>query len=889
MNELPSGTVTFLFTDIEGSTRLWEQDRAAMAHAVMRHLDILRSAVSEHHGTVFKVVGDAVQAAFPTAPDAVAAALAAQQALQAEPWPDAPGSLRVRMALHAAEATPQAGDYLAIPLHRLSRLLAAGHGGQILLSQTAQHLARDTLPDRAALRDLGEHRLRDLLAPEPVFQLLHPSLRADFPPLASLVQRPHNLPLQPTPFLGREREVGEIVQQLRRSDTRLLTLTGPGGTGKTRLALQAAAELLCDFTDGVFFVPLAALSDPALLPSAIAGALNIREVGERSLVDRLLEALATQQLLLVLDNLEHLTDAAPLIAELLIEATNLKVLATSRVPLHLRAEREYSVPPLSLPRRGPLPPLEQLSQYDAVRLFIERAQAVKPDFTITNANAPAVAEICHRLDGLPLAIELAAARVRLLPPEAMLARLEQRLPFLTGGARDAPARQRTLRDAIAWSHDLLEPGEQILFRHLAVFAGGCTLEAAEAVIESVSELDALSGLERLVEHSLMRHEGESASEPRFVMLETIREFGLERLEAAQEAADTRQRHAAFYLEVAERAAPALLGPEQPDWLARLDAEYDNLRAALAWTLETDVETALRLAAALGWYWVFRGYLHDGRSWLDRTLDASGEPGPAHVRALAAAGHLARLMGEYQQSVTWQERSLELARTFHDRRAEALALLELGVLASFVTGDAAREADLTEASLALWRDLGDAWGSARALNNLGYAAYLQSDFSRAAELLDEALTMARVPGDRILLGYVLDSRGALAEAQGELARAADLYREALSLAEEIGNPIMVAFTLSSLASVATREEQSARAAQMWGAASALRESVGTLLPLEEEERFADAVAAARERLGEREFAAAWERGRAQPLDQVVAEALRRDNARATSVMTENAGG
>ncbi|MDF2758941.1 MAG: adenylate/guanylate cyclase protein, partial [Thermomicrobiales bacterium] len=496
MVELPRGTVTFLFTDIEGSTRLWEQNRAAMATAVERHLALLDAAIAAHGGIHFKTVGDGIQAAFPTAPRAMAAALDGQRAVLAEDWRGV-GEPRVRMALHAGEAAPDAhGDYLAAPLNRLARLLAVGHGGQILLTQAVQQLSRGALPPGAAVRDLGAHRLRDLLEPEQVFQLLHPDLPADFPPLRSLNLRPHNLPLQPTPFLGREREVEEVVERLGRPDCRLLTLTGPGGTGKTRLALHAAAELLDDFSEGVYFVALAPLADAALVPSAIASALAIREDGERAMTDRLKEVLAGQQLLLVLDNVEHLIEAAPVVSELLGAAPELKVLATSRVPLRLRAEREYPVPPLSLPWRMPLPPLAQLTQYESVRLFIDRAQAVKPDFALDDENAPAVAAICWRLDGLPLAIELAAARVRLLPPQALLARLEQRLPLLTGGARDAPARHRTLRDTIAWSYDLLAGEEQLLFRRLAVFVGGCTLEAADAVTTPDGQRDIFGGIER---------------------------------------------------------------------------------------------------------------------------------------------------------------------------------------------------------------------------------------------------------------------------------------------------------------------------------------------------------------------------------------------------------
>jgi class 3 adenylate cyclase len=411
MPDLPSGTVTFLFTDIESSTERWERDRTAMANAVERHLALLRQAIETHDDVPFKVVGDAVQAAFATAPQAVTAALSALRALIAEDW-GALDPIRVRMALHAGEAEPdERGDYLAPALNRLSQLLTTGHGGQVLLSHAVQQLARDVLPEGCSLRDLGEHRLRDLLEPERVFQLLHPDLPGDFPPLRSLDARPHNLPRQPTPFLGREREVVEVVQMPRDDHVRLLTLTGTGGSGKTRLALQAAAEALDAFPDGVSVVPLASLTDPALIPSAVAQALGVPEQGGRPVVEVLCDHLVGKQFLLVLDNCEHLlAPMADLVAHLLAASSTLTMLATSRAPLRLRAEREWVVPPLALPRRPPPPPTaEQLSPYAAVRLFVERAQAVRPTFVVDNASAPAVAEICWRLDGLPLAIELAAA------------------------------------------------------------------------------------------------------------------------------------------------------------------------------------------------------------------------------------------------------------------------------------------------------------------------------------------------------------------------------------------------------------------------------------------------------------------------------------------------
>jgi class 3 adenylate cyclase len=424
MPDLPSGTVTFLFTDIEGSTALWERDRGAMALAVARHLALLCAVIETHRGVLYKVVGDAVQAAFPTAPDAVTASLAAQQALGGESWPEGIGPVRVRMALHTAAATPQDEDYLAPGLNRLSRLLAAAHGGQVLLSLATQDLARDALPLGVSLRDLGEHALRDLYRPERVFQVLHPDLPADFPAIRTLATRPNNLPLQPTPFLGREDQVARIVDLLHDDDVRLLTITGPGGVGKTRVALQAAADLLEDFPEGVWFVDLSAFDDPILVPSAIAGVLGVRDEGS-GLTERLARVLSEKKLLLVLDNFERVVEAAQVVADLVVRVPSIKVLVTSRTPLHAYGEREYPLAPLLLPDPTRLPSLEHLTQYETVRLFISRAQAVKPDFEVTNDSAPAVAEICSRLDGLPLAIELAAAFVKILPPQALLKRLER--------------------------------------------------------------------------------------------------------------------------------------------------------------------------------------------------------------------------------------------------------------------------------------------------------------------------------------------------------------------------------------------------------------------------------------------------------------------------------
>ena len=761
MADLPSGTVTFLFTDIEGSTALWERDRAGMARAVDRHLALLRTAIETHEGVLFKVVGDAVQAAFPTAPEAVTAALDAQRGLAQQAWPEQVGSLPVRMALHTAAAAPRDEDYLAPGLNRLARLLAAAHGGQVILSLATQDLARDALPPGTGLRDLGEHPLRDLYRPERVFQLLHADLPADFPPLRTLATRPNNLPLQPTPFLGREDQVARVVKLLGRDDVRLLTVTGPGGVGKTRVALQAAADVLEAFPDGVWFVDLSVLEDPALVPSAIAGVLGVREEGS-ALTARLASLLGGKRLLLVLDNFERVVEATPMVSDLLSRVPGLKVLATSRTPLHAYGEHEYPLAPLPLPDPAHLPSVEGMSQYEAVRLFIVRAQAVKPDFTVTIANAPAVAEICFRLDGLPLAIELAAALVKMLPPQALLKRLEQRLPLLTGGARTLPARQQTMRNAIAWGHDLLSPDEQTLFRRLAVFPGGCTIEAAEAVASPDGTLEVFAGLSSLVDKSLLRQDEAAEGEPRFRMLETVREFGLERLEVSGEEPATRACHARFFRDLAERAYPRIFEHAEsrfptadPTLLDVIDRDHDNLRAALAWSREmADHDTFLRLAGALTGFWYYRGYLNEGRSWLDQALETPPVDASPRARAsvLTGSGMLANVAGENDRAAEVLTESFSWWEQTGDTHSHAFARsLLAGVRLSQARYDeaeellAANEAYFRDNEAAL-RDAGrdDFLGHARFL--LGVIAWVQGDDERASSLLQDSVGAQRLRWD-----------------------------------------------------------------------------------------------------------------------------------------------
>jgi len=916
---LPTGTVTFLFTDVEGSTKLWERSPEAMRRALARHDEILRRVIEEHDGYVFKTVGDAFCCAFTTAPAALEAALEAQRTLFAEEW-GLEGRVRVRMALHTGAAEERDGDYFGPPVNRVARLLSAGHGGQVLLSLSTREIVRDGLSGGAALRDLGEHRLKDLIRPERVFQLVVAGLPTEFLPLRTLKDRPNNLPIQPTPLVGREREVEEVVERVCNAGTRLLTLTGLGGTGKTRLALQAAADLLEQFDDGAFFVSLAAITDPELVPSAIAGPLGVKESSEQSLEESLEAYLREKELLLVLDNFEQVLEGAPLVGDLLGSCSALKVLATSRIPLRLYGELEYPVPPLEAPDPVRLPSLERLTQYEAVRLFVERARAVKPDFRVTNENAPAVAEICARLDGLPLAIELAAARVRLLSPQKMLQRLSNRLKLLKGGPRNLPARQQTLRGAIDWSYDLLDEDEKTLFGRLSVFSGGRTLEAIEEICDPEGELDAFDGVESLLEKSLLRREEGAGGEPRFLMLETVHEYAQEMLEESGEAEVVKRAHAEYFLAFAEEANAELRGPKAAKWLERLEAEHDNMRAALTWALEREkVELGLRLAAALYQFWWSRGYFGEGRRWLEDALKKNGRAPAMRVKALEAVGGLADDQGDFDRAVAAAEEGLEIISANADIQGSAAApfLRLLGVVA-YARKDFERAARHIGESIALSREVGDKQRIASSLHQLGNVVSDQGDYQRAKVLYEEALALTReldnkpamatllvsmgaeflLQGDpeqavalneeaaklyRELghkggLQYALDNLGWAALMRGEHQRAEDFSKECLQLCLDLGDKLVAAEALEALACSFGARGETERVPKLFGAARTLREEVGYRHDSREHALREPYLSSARSQL----TAEAWERackeGQAMTLEVAVSYALEENGNR-----------
>ena len=828
MPELPTGTVTFLFTDIEGSTTRWEHHPEAMRAALARHDALLRSVIIGHGGFVFKTVGDAVCAAFAVAADAVAAAAAAQRAVAAEEWGEV-GPLRVRMALHTGAAQSRDQDYFGPTLNRVARLLSTGYGGQVLLSAATQELARDSLPVGVSLQDLGEHALKDLLRPEHVSQLTGPDLLGDFPALKSLSRHLHNLPVQPTPLIGREHEVASVCGLLRRPEVCLVTLSGPGGVGKTRLALQVAAELVDQFADGVFLVPLAHVSNPKWVVSAITRTLSIREAGDQPLFTLLQNALKDKHLLLLLDNFEQVTTAAVQVAELLAVCPTLKVLVTSRVVLHVRAEHEFVVPPLTLPNLERLPDLIALSQYEAVALFIERAQATKPDFQVTNANAPAVAAICARLDGLPLAIELAAARVKYFPPQTLLTRLEQGLSVLSGGARDLPARQQTLRGAIAWSYDLLSLEEQQLFRRLSVFVNGCTLEAAEQVCTAAGPLagDLLEGLMSLVDKSLLRQAEGTEGEPRFWMLHVLREYGLEVLAESQEMEATRQAHAVYYMAWAEEVESQLRSSQQPLWLARLESEHDNLRAALRWLRDQGAkEMTLRLSGALWYFWELSGHWSEGRSFLEQALAASeGVATAVRAKALTGASMLIGQQGDHQQAMALCEQSLALFRQLGDTPGIALSLYNLGWV-TWLRGNATAARSLLEEALALCRKLDDTWGMRNSLQTLATIAVDWGEYMRARPLLEEALALCREAEDkRGIANALLIWAWMLLWAGDDHVKAQSLLEECLALSREVGDKGIESFGELFLGIVAVVEGEYTKARSLLEESIALARKMG----------------------------------------------------------------
>jgi predicted ATPase/class 3 adenylate cyclase len=830
IGDLPAGTVTFLFTDIEGSTRLLQELGDRWPAVRDEHAAILRRAIGDAGGVEVSTEGDSFFAAFASPLAAVGAAVAAQRALAGHPWPEG-FPVRVRMGLHTGEGVLGGDNYVGIDVHRASRVAGAAAGGQVLVSGATRGLVAGDLPEGTALRDLGEHRLKDLNLPLHLHDLVIAGLPADFPPPRTLDASPGNLPRQLTSFVGREDEIAEAVRLLDRA--RLLTLTGAGGTGKTRLAVQVADRLRPGYRDGAFFVDLAAVTDPALVPAAVARALRVPEVAGRPVVDALADHLRDRRLLLVLDNFEQVVAAGPVVEDLLGAAAGLRVLVTSRVTLAVRGEQELMVPPLALPDPAQTADLESLGRSEAVRLFVERAQAVRPGFRLTSDNAPAVADIVARLDGLPLAIELAATRVKLLTPAQLLPRLRQRLSLLTTGARTLPDRQRTLRGAVAWSHDLLSAPERRLFDRLSVFSGGWSLEAAEAVADPAElGLDTLDGLTSLVDQSLVIS-AETAGQPRFSMLETIREFGRERLEATGELAGARGRHAGWFLELAVAAGPELTGPDQGEWLDRCDLEHANLRAALDWAVEAgQTGRALAAATALWRFWQQRGHLAEGRRRLEDLLALPAARGRtlARAKALAAAGGIAWWQEDIAAASRHYDEALAIERELGDPAGIADALYNQAFVAT-AAGDFEGAARRFQESLELFRQAGDEAGAARAdwmvvIRDLA-AGRWDGPMARA----EQVTATWRRAGARYDLGNGLVWLAVVYARAGRPDDAHAAMREALALFREADSPIGVASVLQGLTYLVRWQDRHEDAVRLAGAVETLRERLGGRTPLD----------------------------------------------------------
>jgi predicted ATPase len=722
---------------------------------------------------------------------------------------------------------------------------------------------------------LGQHRLKDLGQPELVYEMRHPELQKEFPPLRSLSTLLNNLPIQPTSFIGREREIGEVKRLLRAN--RFLTLNGAGGSGKTRLALHVVVDLLDEYPDGVWFAELASLTDPALVAQAVAQAVGMREVPGHALSDTLVDHLRERSSLLILDNCEHVINAAAHVADAVLRmCPGVRILATSREPLRSPGETTWRVPSLSFPSPGGVATaqLDAVLKYEAVRLFFDRAQAALAAFEVTEANAAAVQDICRRLDGIPLAIELAAARVRAFSVEQIAAHLDDRFSLLTAGQRTAMPRQRTLRATVDWSYALLSEPERTLLRRMAVFAAsGWTFEAANAVCgdDAVWSSAMLDLLANLVDKSLVLAEHELGA-VRYRLLETIRQYASERLDEARESARTRERHLAYFLEVAEKIEPKLRGPEARAAIDYLEQEHDNLRLAIEWALQQAVgESALRLSGALGWFWWIRNYHTEGRRWLDRALANRPERTATRMKALHALGwleHHQRALDEARASLM---ECLAIAREFDDRWAIAWALHALGRVAYF-ENDAATARALARDSLAVAEGVGDKWLIAHALHLQGLAAYLVDDYTTAGVYFERSLVIRRELGDQEGIGILLALLGLVAIREGDLTEALGRYREALGIMRTLGGPWNVAILLAGYARIAAGIGRPRRAVRLGAAATALRDSYQTpLIPLAESV-LAEGLALGGQALGKVVYARAWAEGRALSLDEAVAEAL-----------------
>lgn len=805
---IPDGTVTFLFTDIESSTKLAQQFPESIQNELEKHHAILNEVIKSHNGFIFEIIGDAFCAAFTNPGDAIKSAYEIQKRLLTENFNGI--SIKVRIGIHTGKAEWSGRRYIGyITLARTHRVMSAAFGGQILVSNDCHNISRDAFHNSMSYRDLGERRLKDLIQPMRIFQVISPDLPAEFPPLKTLDARPNNLPVQLTNFIGREKEIEEVKKSL--AETHLLTLAGPGGTGKTRLCLQAAAEVIDDFANGVWFVDLAPLKDEKLLLQTVAHVIGVKEIPKTELLNTITDFLKEKEILILLDNCEHIIDSCSLLAETLISnCPELKIMATSREALRCRGETMYYVTSLELPDLNSDTTFEKLTQYESVRFFIEKAVSLKQGFQVTNSNAPYVAEICHKLDGIPLAIELAAARIKVLSVEQISERLNDRFNLLISGNRTALPRQQTLRALIDWSHDLLSVKEKLLWKRLSVFAGGWTIEAAEKVCscEELKQNEILDILSNLVDKSLVIYDEQTN---RYSMLETIRQYGEEKLDAALELDEIMKRHLSYYVEFAGMAKINLSGSEQKNWMNRLDDESSNFQVALVSSIVRGYRLkGIQLVLSVCRYWEVRGFISQAKNWLKEFLNSPEEiPEIEKAGLLQWSGTFEWITGNYANAKSFYEEGFLIHSKLNNKTGIAVSLNNLGLIYN-ITGEHEKSKEYTEQSHKIFSELGDKAQMADSLLNLGSTLINLNDMEKAKSVFEECLVMYREIGDTRGIGMILTNLGSIHGYNKDYESARVYFEESLSIQRELQDRRNLAFTVGNLGSILSSMEHHEKA-------------------------------------------------------------------------------